>query len=65
MAKVAKLVMVSMMTRIVVEENATDEQMLEASKPAFLMKINTEIGEHLEQIVDDTECPFGTFDEDK
>lgn len=65
MAKVAKLVMVSMMTRIVVEENATDEQMLEASKPAFLMKINTEIGEHLERIIDDTECPFGTFDEDK
>ena len=65
MSKVAKLVMVSMMTRIVVDENATDEQMLEASKPAFLMKINTELNEHLEQIVDDTECPFGTFDEDK
>ena len=65
MSKVAKLVLVSMMTRIVVEENATDEQMLEASKAAFLEKINTEIGEHLEQIVDDTECPFGTFDTDK
>ena len=65
MSKVAKLVMVSMMTRIVVEENATDEQMLEASKAAFLEKINTEICEHLEQIVDDTECPFGTFDTDK
>jgi hypothetical protein len=65
MSKVAKLVFVSMMTRIVVEENATDAQMLEAAKPAFLEKVSTELGEHLEQIVDDTECPFGTFDEDK
>ena len=62
--KVAKLVLVSMMTRIVVEENATDAQMLEAAKPAFLEKVSTELGEHLEQIVDDTDCPCGTFDTD-
>lgn len=43
MAKVAKLVLVSMMTRIIVEENATDEEMLEASKPAFRIKINDEL----------------------
>ena len=47
------------MTRVVVDENATQEQILEATKNKFNEKINTEIGEHLEEIVDDEEMPFG------
>jgi len=58
MSKVAKLVYVSLMTRVVVDENATDEQILNAAKPNFEQKIAYELNEHLEDIVDDTECPY-------
>ena len=58
MSKVAKLVYVSLATRVVVDENATDEQILEIAKAHFLEKVNTELGEHLEEIIDDEECPY-------
>jgi len=58
MSKVAKLVYVSFATRVVVDENATEEQILELAKANLLVKVNTELGEHLEEIVDDEECPF-------
>lgn len=64
MSKVAKLVYVSLATRVVVDENATDEQILEIAKGHFLEKVNTELGEHLEEIIDDEECPHDEkFDE--
>lgn len=56
--KVAKLVCVSLMTRVIVDENATDEQILEKSKANFIEKISTELGENLESITDDEEVPF-------
>jgi hypothetical protein len=58
MAKVAKLVYVSLATRVVVDEDATQEQILEAAKHRFIDKLQTELGENLEDIVDDTECPY-------
>ncbi len=58
MAKVAKLVYVSMVTRVVVDEDATQEQILEAAKHRFIDKLQTELGENLEDIVDDAECPY-------
>jgi hypothetical protein len=64
MAKVAKLVSVSFQTRVVVEDSATDEEILDVARPKFVEKVRTELGEHLEKIEDDTECPYGTFDDD-
>jgi hypothetical protein len=58
MSKVAKLVYVSLATRVVVDANATDYQILESANPNFLEKVNTELGEHLEEIIDDKECPY-------
>lgn len=58
MSKVAKLVSVSLITRVIVDENATDEQILELAKAKFMDKLNTELGEHVEDIADDTECPY-------
>ncbi len=58
MAKVAKLVYVSMVTRVVVDEDATDEQIIQASKDNFIEKVQTELGENLEEIVDDEEVPY-------
>ena len=63
--KVAKLVYFSMMTRVVVDENATDEEIIKACYPNIQAKIdNKELGENIEDIEDDGECPFGTFDYD-
>lgn len=58
MTLIAKLVTVSMVTRVLVEKNASDSNILEKAKLKFIEKIETEIGEHLESIVDDEECPY-------
>lgn len=64
MGKVAKLVLVSLMTRVVVDDNATDESILDSARSNFIDKVRTELGENLESIVDDTECPYEEdFDE--
>lgn len=56
--KVAKLVYISLATRVIVDANATEEEIVEASKENFLNKINTELHENLEEILDDEEMPF-------
>lgn len=61
MTKVAKLVTISLMTRVVVDENASDENIMEIAKQKFIEKVKNEALENLEEIVDDTECPCGTF----
>lgn len=58
MAKVAKLVLVSLMTRVVVEESATEAEILDTAKLHFIEIITTELGEHIEDIEDDEECPY-------
>jgi hypothetical protein len=63
--KVAKLVMVSLMTRVIVDENATDDEIIAASYQGFQDKLdNRELGDNLEEIRDDDECPCGTFKSD-
>lgn len=70
MAKVAKLVCLSLMTRVIVEENLTEDQELEAIAAQVRSQcvdkiMNDGIGDHLESIELDEECPFGFLDEDK
>jgi len=62
MAKVAKLVEISLMTRVVVEENATDEEIVNAAQSKIVDKALNEIHENIGEIYNDDECPFGTFD---
>jgi len=64
MKKVAKLVAYSFMTRVLVDENATDEQIIDASKQMIKLKVQDELSENLESIEDDEECPIGTMDTD-
>tara|TARA_R110000824_G_scaffold351661_1_gene538651 strand:+ start:356 stop:517 length:162 start_codon:yes stop_codon:yes gene_type:complete len=45
--KVAKLVYYSFMTRVVVDEDATESQIVLASKKNMLAKVNIELGENL------------------
>ena len=65
MSKIAKLVTISLITRVIVEDTATDEQILEVARPKFLNQINSELSENLESIVEDTECPYGTSPEEE
>lgn len=58
MTKIAKLVCVSLMTRVIVDESATDEQILEQAKSQFITKVHTELHENLESIEDDEEMPY-------
>lgn len=64
MKKVAKLVVVSLMARVVVDEDATDEQILDAVRPQFANKVQMELEDHLEEIFDDKECPFRSLPKD-
>lgn len=62
MAKVAKLVTVIVTTRVIVEDTATrDEIMAVAREPlANAVRLN----ECDREILNDDECPYGTFDTD-
>jgi uncharacterized protein YbcI len=59
MAKVAKLVLISLMTRVVVEDTATDEEIVEAARPQLVDKMRTDLHENIEEIIDDEEVPYG------
>jgi len=70
MSKIAKLVCVSLMTRVIVDENLSEDELLEVAmkqaRPQFIDKLETDgLADRLESIEDDEECPFGTFDTDK
>lgn len=56
--KVAKLVYVSFLTRVIVNEDASDEEIFEAARPELKKKAAEEMFENLEKIKDDTECPY-------
>lgn len=62
--KVAKLVKVCLVTRVIVDEDASDDEILQKSTMAFKLKVNEELSEHLDSIEPDVECPLGTLQSD-
>ena len=56
--KVAKLVYVSLMTRVVVDENATEETIIEEARKNFIEKVQNDLRDNVEEIVDDEEMPY-------
>jgi len=65
MKTVAKLVEFSLMARVVVEEGATQDEIIKASYKKIQDKIdNEELGDNLVECDDDLECPSGTFESD-
>ena len=62
MAKVAKLVRVTLITRIIVEEGTTREKILETARRNFIDSINNDLSENVDSIENDTECPFSSDD---
>jgi hypothetical protein len=64
--KVAKLVTVSVTTRVVVEDNANDEEIMEAAIPRLISSLKGDgVLDHFESIENDKEMPFGSKDSDK
>lgn len=61
----AKLVYTSFLTRVVVDDNATDEQIIDMARPKLVEQVRTELTENLEEIVDDEECPYDSSFDDK
>jgi len=65
MSKVAKLVTITMKTRILVDENASERDIIELASIRMSEKIQHEFNENLESIEDDIECPYNPeFDEE-
>ena len=56
--KVAKLVRVMITTRIIVDDNASEEEIMEIALPMLLDNLYTNAFENIEEIVDDTEVPY-------
>jgi hypothetical protein len=64
MGKVARLVTFSLTTRVVVDENASEDEIIQAARPQIQEKVRTELGDNMTENELDEECPFGTFDFD-
>lgn len=58
MALVAKLVLVSLMVRVIVDEKASEEEILNFARPKFHDVVRNELHENLDDIIDDTEMPY-------
>jgi hypothetical protein len=58
MGKVAKLVTITLTTRVVVDENAIENDIMTLALPRLKDKLINEPFEHLEEIIDDVEVPY-------
>jgi len=58
MAKVAKLVYASFVVRVVVDDTLTEEEIIDRSAIKFKCAVNDELNENIEEVIDDTECPY-------
>ena len=61
--RVAKLVLWSPMTRVVVDEDATYDEIVEAAKQKFRDKLVWEYEANIEEVLDDEECPYDPEEE--
>lgn len=56
--KVAKLVRVSLVTRVIVEDTASEADILDIAVPKLCDSLKDCPLQHVEEIVDDIECPY-------
>lgn len=54
----AKLVLWSPVTRVIVPDDATEEEIMKAAKDKFFEKLRDEYLENIEDVIDDEECPY-------
>lgn len=69
MAKIAKLVMVTFITRVVVDDSVEnpleDVEFLECVCESIHNQLLDPISQNIDCVMNDTECPYGTFDWEK
>jgi len=65
MAKVAKLITVSLIVRVIVDDNDSDENIFDKALPALKSSLYSNSLSNVEDIKDDTECPYGAFDNEE
>ncbi len=58
MKKVAKLVYVTLLTRVIVEENADQQTIMELAVPKLSENLMDSPLENIDKIVSDKECPY-------
>ena len=58
--RVAKLVCVSFVTRVIVDENATLDEIMNEARPKLINKVLNELSENLEDVIEDKEVPYNT-----
>jgi hypothetical protein len=58
MGKVAKLVRMTLTTRIIVDGDARDSDIIKIAIPKFIDKVANECHENIDSIEDDFECPY-------
>jgi len=59
MTKIAKLVTVSVTTRVIIEDTDDDEKIMKIAMPRLIQNLNEDgILDHFESIEDDKEMPF-------
>lgn len=59
--KVAKMVLASLLVRVIVDEDATATQIADAAKPKFVETLEHALYENIEEIMEDKEMPFGAL----
>lgn len=66
MTKIAKLVTATVTTRVVVNTNATEEEIAEAANSGLRTALQTSgVLDFITEIKDDTQVPFGTLKDEK
>ena len=64
--KVAKLIEVSLLVRVIVDADATEDQIIAATYPRLQEKLdNREVGDNIVSIEDDEEVPYGEAPSDE
>ena len=61
--QVAKLVRISLVTRVIVDEDATQEDIMELAVPKLSESLMEQPFACIDEIVDDIECPYEIDDE--
>ncbi len=56
--KVSKLVRISMVCRVICEDDATEQDIMELAIPKLSEDLMDNPFQHIDEIVDDLECPF-------
>ena len=65
MGKVAKIVWVSVGTRVIVDDNASEDEIMESAIPNLIRNLSNDGGmNYVDEIIDDVEVPFGALSTD-